>query len=97
MNLLRWILLALSAPLGILKAPSVQRRYHKLKFYLLPSSPTSSWHQTQNTTGNALPELQAAFVDQLATGGSAEFFLKYVLNVVSSDIGLTPSKSAPDA
>ena len=72
MNIYRWLVLVLSAPLELLKAPTFQRRYKKIKEAYLQLTSTSSWNR------HALNATNSTSGGQLGVAGSVERLGKYV-------------------
>lgn len=82
MNVYRWLVLVLSAPLELLKAPSFQRRYRKIKEAYLQLANTSSWKR------HALNATSLTSGGQLAIASSVERLGKYVPKIVLVRTGL---------
>ena len=86
MNIYRWLVLVLSAPLELLKAPTFQRRYKKIKEAYLQLTSTSSWNR------HALNATNSTSGGQLGVPSSVERLGKYVPKIALTGIGLTSHK-----
>ena len=82
MNIYRWLVLVLSAPLELLKAPTFQRRYKKIKEAYLQLTSTSSWNR------HALNATSLTSAGQLGIGNSVERLGKYAPKIALVRIGL---------
>ena len=86
MNIYRWLVLVLSAPLELLKAPTFQRRYNKIKEAYLQLTSTSSWNR------HALNATSLTSAGQLGIGNSVERPGKYAPKIALVRIGLMSHK-----
>ena len=86
MNIYRWLVLVLSAPLELLKAPLLQRRYRKIKETYLQLSSISPWKR------HALNTMNSTSGNQLGIASTVEKLGNYVPKIALTVIELMSHK-----